>query len=199
MSEEEDSSNPEMDEKVVEEKKQTQELKSILHHIDTDGAPQLLKKDRERDLASEEKVLDKLKLESSPLRGKESVPKEERSTGNFYRDMSIFFTQLGRAYENRYALWESSFASIMTILKKMRKFNEVQTNALIGTINELDKKLQKGLHDFEIKRDEMERFSDIDYKQVTQDFKKTMELLHLQIQEIQMRQEIDQLYQIYAN
>ncbi|MHA1674705.1 MAG: hypothetical protein ACTSYI_13885 [Promethearchaeota archaeon] len=198
MSEEESSSH-EIDEKVVEEKKQTQELKSILHNIDTDGAPQLLVKERELDLVSEEKVLDKLKLELSPLRGKESVPKEERPTGIFYRDMQIFFTQLGRAYENRYALWESSFASIMTILKKMRKFNEVQTNNLIGTIKELDQKLQKGLHDFEVKRDEMERFSDIDYKQVTQDFNKTMELLHLQIQEIQMRQEIDQLYKIYAN
>ncbi|MHA1521690.1 MAG: hypothetical protein ACTSRK_16040 [Promethearchaeota archaeon] len=196
---EEESSSSDIEGKVVEEKKQTQELKNILHHIDSDGAPQLQKKDRELDVASEEVLIQKLHLQSSPLRGKESIPKEERPTGNFSKDMQIFFTQLGNAYEGRYALWESTLASIMTILKKMRKFNEVQTNALIVTINELDQKLQKGLHDFEIKRDEMERYSDIDYKLVAQNFKKTMELLHLQIQEIQMRQEIDQLYQIYAN
>ncbi|MHA1612069.1 MAG: hypothetical protein ACTSVZ_08340 [Promethearchaeota archaeon] len=196
---EEESSSSDIEGKVVEEKKQTQELKNILHHIDSDGAPQLQKKDRELDVASEEVLIQKLHLQSSPLRGKESIPKEERPTGNFSKDMQIFFTQLGNAYEGRYALWESTLASIMTILKKMRKFNEVQTNALIVTINELDQKLQKGLNDFEIKRDEMERYSDIDYKLVAQNFKKTMELLHLQIQEIQMRQEIDQLYQIYAN
>ncbi|TFH31421.1 MAG: hypothetical protein E4G98_00030 [Promethearchaeota archaeon] len=199
MSEEEDPDSHDIKEKIVEEKKQTLELKSILHNIDTDGAPQLRSKEREINIASEEILLNKLHLQSSPLRGKETIPKEERPTGNYSKDLQIFFSQLGRAYENRYALWESTFVSIMAILKKMRKYNEVQTNALDVTIGELDQKLQKGLHDFQIKRDEMERFSDIDYKLITQDFKKTMELLQLQIKEIQMRQEIDQLYQIYAN
>lgn len=183
----------------LEEKKQTQELKSILHNIDTDGAPQLKSKERETTLASDEIALNKLDLKTSPLRGEDAIPKDEQPTGNFSYDVQIFFKQLGRAYENRYALWESTFISVMQILKKMRKYNEVQTQNIIATINELDHKIQKGLKDFIIKRDEMERFSDVDYKLITGHFKKTLELLHLQIQEIQMRQEINQLYKIYAN
>lgn len=108
------------------------------------------------------------------------------------------FIQLGRAYENRYALWESTFVSIMKNLRKMRKYNETQSQILIDTIQELEIQIKNGLKDFQIRRDEMERFSDIDYKTIALNFKKALELLNLQIREIQLRQEIDQLYQIYC-
>lgn len=186
-----------------EDEKQTEELKDLLHSIDSDGAP-VLKTTISTPQLSEEELEDleiskiqKLRLQESPLRRDETETLSERPTGNLWKDLGIFFTQLGRAYENRYALWEGTFVSLMKILKKMRKYNEFQTRKLIETITELEEKIKKGLQDFATKRDEMERFSDVDYKSIAQNFKKSLELLHLQIQEIQLRQELDQLYQIY--
>ncbi|MCF2141586.1 MAG: hypothetical protein K9W44_16145 [Candidatus Lokiarchaeota archaeon] len=188
--------------KQIEEQKQKEELKDLLHTIDTDGAPQLKSKIT---VLSEPKLdeleisqIKKLHLKDSPLREKDSVPDNERPTGNLWRDLEIFFIQLGRAYENRYALWESTFVSIMKNLRKMRKYNETQSQILIDTIQELEIQIKNGLKDFQIRRDEMERFSDIDYKTIALNFKKALELLNLQIREIQLRQEIDQLYQIYC-
>ncbi|MHA1886828.1 MAG: hypothetical protein DRO88_03945 [Promethearchaeia archaeon] len=190
--------------KKREDKQQTEELKDLLHKIDSDGAPKLKVSTSIPELTQEEleeleiSKITKLHLQESPLRKDESAAIYEQPTGNLWRDIGIFFSQLGRAYENRYALWESTFVSLMKILKKMRKYNAFQTKKLITTINELELKITKGLQDFVTKRDEMERFTDVDYKSIAFNFKRSLELLHLQIQEIQIRQELDQLYQIYV-
>ncbi len=127
------------------------------------------------------------------------IQEDENPTGNYWRDSQIFFKQLGRSYEERYLLWNQTYSSIVAILRKMRRINESNTNSLIKSIKDLEIKLISGLEDFAMKRNEVERFSDIDYKLVTKNFKKTMELLSLQMREFKLQQSMNELFEIYAN
>lgn len=129
---------------------------------------------------------------------KSNVQIDETPTGNFWGDSEIFFKQLGKSYEDRYSLWNQTSSSILTILRKMRRINESNSENLIQSIKNLEIKLNAGLKDFSMKRNEVERFSDIDYKLVTKNFKKTMELLNMQIREFKLQQSISELYDIYA-
>ncbi|WP_371803187.1 hypothetical protein [Candidatus Lokiarchaeum ossiferum] len=130
---------------------------------------------------------------------KSNVQIDDTPTGNFWGDSEIFFKQLGKSYEDRYSLWNQTSSSILTILRKMRRINESNTENLIKSINDLELKLNSGLKDFSMKRNEVERFSDIDYKRVIKDFKKTMDLLNMQIREFKLQQSISELYDIYVN
>ncbi|MHA1648361.1 MAG: hypothetical protein ACTSVL_12390 [Promethearchaeota archaeon] len=122
----------------------------------------------------------------------------EKPTGNFYKDMESFFKQLGRSYEGRYSLWENTFTSIVAILRKMRQLNEDNTKSIIDGLNQLENQITKNFEEFRIKRDEVERFSDVDLKGVIGNFKKTLEVLKLKVQEYRVQHEINELFDIYS-
>ena len=125
-------------------------------------------------------------------------PISEKPTGEFFLDTEIFIKQLGRAYIKRYEMWEETTNSILTILRKMKNVQENNTQTLINTIEEIHWKIQKGFEDFTMKRSEVERFSNVSYKDVAKTFKKTLELLNFQVREFKLQQEIEELYNIYA-
>lgn len=123
----------------------------------------------------------------------------EVATGRFFVDMQIFFKQLGRANAQRFELWESTLSTILKILRKMQQNQQQNTELLIQAIERLHMKIKKGLQEFLVKRDEVERFSDTDFKQMAKSLKKTLELLNFQIREFKMQQTVSELYDIYVN
>lgn len=135
-----------------------------------------------------------------------SIPQEEQkmekksaeSSGSFFTDTGVFFSQLGEAYEARYSLWEKSDLTLMAILREIRRINEENTVNFVKVIGELDKKIMKGFGEFLIKRNELERYSDTNYKKIAKNFQKTLDLLNMQIREYQLNQYVNQLFGIYS-
>ena len=121
----------------------------------------------------------------------------EAPTGELWHDLGVFFTQLGRAYSARYDLWERTINTILSILRKMQQNMTTNTDILLNTVEELHTKIKKGLEQYAQKRDEVERFSDVDYKYVIKLFKKTIELLNFQVREFRLQQTIQELAEIY--
>jgi hypothetical protein len=121
----------------------------------------------------------------------------EVPTGEFFKDLQIFIKQLGRALTKRYERWEGSTNGIMKILRTMQQTMEYNTNIMLQTIKGLFVIIEKGFRNFELKRDEIERFSDADYKNVAKHFKKTIELLNFQIREFRLQNTINELYEIF--
>lgn len=125
------------------------------------------------------------------------LPKDEEPTGNVWKDTEIFFKQLERSFKGRYDFWGSSYNQIRLTLQKISDYNEQNAQKLIKVLEEMEKKLKAGLKDFVKKRNEIERFSDIDYKLMTKNFKNLLELLSLQVREAKLQQNINELYEIY--
>jgi hypothetical protein len=121
----------------------------------------------------------------------------EAATGELWHDLGIFFTQLGRAYTARYELWERTINTILSILRKMQQNMTTNTDTLLANIEDLHDKIKKGLEQYAQKRDEVEKFSDVDYKYVIKLFKKTIELLNFQVREFRLQQTIQELAEIY--
>ncbi len=113
---------------------------------------------------------------------------------NIYENVGEFFKQLFQSFGNRYARWEDSIGLILSILRKMRKITKKNTEQLITTIENLHLKTKSGLEDFEIKRDEIEKISDMNFKNISKNFKKILDLLELQIQEYQLKKEVSELF-----
>lgn len=132
-----------------------------------------------------------------PLVLKPAIQPDEKPTGNFYSDLEIFFKQLSRSFEGRYALWENTFVSIMNMLREIRKSTEKNTEIAIEAIKELEKRILKGLEQFKLKRDEIERYSGLEIKQISQKFKKTLDILRMQIREYVLEREVKELYELY--
>ena len=125
--------------------------------------------------------------------------KPENATINFFKDMGTFFNQLGETYEARYSLWEKSDLTIMSILRELRRVNEENSDKFVEIINELNTKLSNGLNEFLIKRNELERYSDTNYKEIAKKFQKTLDLLNFQIREFRLHQMVNELFIIYSN
>ena len=125
-------------------------------------------------------------------------PISEEPTGKVFLDMQIFFKQMGRSFAHRYSLWEETFSQVMVILRKILNIMENNTEVLIDTIGGLYTKLKKGFDDFEMKRDEVERFSGVDYTQVAKAFKKTIQLLNFQVREFKLQYTVSELFKIYT-
>ena len=93
---------------------------------------------------------------------------------------------------------QRSFTNTLKVLQKMETNVEQNTIIMIQTIELMHKKIISGLEAFQRKRDEVVRFSEIDYNQVIKDMKRTLLLLSLQIWEIKLRHSMNEIYQIYA-
>ena len=128
----------------------------------------------------------------------EEQKKDEITTKSFFTDTGDFFNQLGDAYEARYSLWEKSDLTLMAILREIRKINEENTDQFVKAIEELDNKISKGFNEFSVKRNELERYSDTDYKEIAKNFQKTLELLNFQIKEFKLNQMVTEMFNIYA-
>jgi len=113
---------------------------------------------------------------------------------NLYENMGGFFDELFSSFNDRYTRWENSTGMILSILRKMRKITKKNTEQLINSIENLLAKTQKGLTDFEIKRNEIEKISNTNFTNISKDFKKILGLLELQIQEYQLKKEVSELF-----
>jgi len=74
----------------------------------------------------------------------------------------------------------------------MRKITKKNTEDLVSTINNLHEKIQKNLEQFKIKRDEIEKVSDVDVESMSSEFKKVLGLLELQVKEYQLKRLTDE-------
>jgi len=128
----------------------------------------------------------------------EGQKKVEITTSTFFKDTGVFFSQLGEAYEARYSLWEKSDLTLMAILREIRKINEDNTEQFVKSIDNLDKKIIKGFDEFLVKRTELERYSDTDYKEIAKNFQKTLDLLNFQIREFKLNQMVTEMFNIYS-
>jgi exonuclease VII large subunit len=118
-------------------------------------------------------------------------------SGNFLQDIHIYFLQLQRAYNKRYELWEDTNQEILKILRKMQQNMQQNISVFIQSLEKIHKRLDDGLDDFTRKRDEIQRYSDVDYKQVVKELRETLLLLGIQIQDFKLRKTINELYDIY--
>ncbi|QEE15651.1 hypothetical protein DSAG12_01478 [Promethearchaeum syntrophicum] len=134
----------------------------------------------------------------APPISQEEQKTDERTTSSFFKDTGEFFNQLGEAYEARYSLWEKSDLTVMAILREIRKINEENTDQFVKAINVLDNKISKGFNEFLVKRSELERYSDTDYKEIAKNFQKTLDLLNFQIREFKLNQMVTAMFNIYA-
>ncbi len=124
--------------------------------------------------------------------------KSSESSGSFFTDTGVFFTQLGEAYEARYSIWEKSDLTLMAILREIRRINEENTVNFVKVIGEMDKKIMKGFNEFLVKRNELERYSDTNYKEIAKNFQKTLDLLNFQIREFKLNQMVTEMFNIYS-
>ena len=136
-----------------------------------------------------------------PAITKEEQKIEEKSaetSGSFFTDTGVFFSQLGEAYDARYSLWEKSDLTIMAILREIRRVNEENTVNFVKVIDDLDKKIIKGFNEFLVKRNELEKYSDTDYKKIAKNFQKTLDLLNFQIREYKLNLMVTEMFNIYS-
>lgn len=129
----------------------------------------------------------------------EEVPMtaEEAPNGEIWHDLRIFILQLQRAFQFRYSLWERTINTVLSILRKMQQNMDRNTELLLKLIGELHDKIKKGLMDYKNKRDEVEKYSDVDYNHVIKMFKKTLELLNFQVRTFRIQQSVSDMYSIY--
>ncbi|MEJ2277038.1 MAG: hypothetical protein P8Y70_04710 [Candidatus Lokiarchaeota archaeon] len=78
----------------------------------------------------------------------------------------------------------------------MRKITKKNTEDLVGKINKSYDKIQKGLEQFKIKRDEIEKIADVDIQRMSKEFKNVLGLLELQVKEYQLKKLTDELFHI---
>ncbi|MFX1495292.1 MAG: hypothetical protein ACFFBZ_13490 [Promethearchaeota archaeon] len=126
------------------------------------------------------------------------IPKEEKPSISkkdltlfFEKDLAQFFEKVFQDYTDRYGMWENSVSSILAILRKMRKITKKNTEDLVNSINTLHEKIQFNLAQFKIKRDEVEKLTDVDIESMSSEFKKVLGLLELQIKEYQLKRFAD--------
>ena len=187
-----------------ESQKQTEELLNMLHETEDKGIVQ--------QVFTETSEVDDLVKQTPPPPPppptvnstipppitQEEPKKEEKTTSSFFRDTGVFFNQLGEAYEARYSLWEKSDLTVMAILREIRRINEENTDQFVKVIDNMDKKIIKGFDEFLVKRNELERYSDTNYKEIAKNFQKTLDLLNFQIREFQIGQMVTEIFNIYS-
>jgi hypothetical protein len=124
----------------------------------------------------------------------ESMKKPIKTDMNLYENLSEFFNELFKSFDDRYSRWENSTGIILTILRKMRKLTKKNTEQLITSIEKLHQNIEDGLSDFEIKRNEIEKISGNNFINISKNFKKILGLLELQIQEYQLKKSVGELF-----
>ena len=112
---------------------------------------------------------------------------------NIYIKLMQFFEELLKGYNKRYERWENSISNILAILRKMRKITKKNTEDLVESINNLYKKIQADLELFKLKRDQVEKVTEVDIESMSGEFKRVLGLLELQIKEYQLKRETDNL------
>lgn len=126
------------------------------------------------------------------------ISNKYQPTGNLWGDTSVFFMELFDSYSERYDLWEESINQILIILRKMQQLNQQNSEILIQSIEKLHDKIKEGLDKFKLKRDYIEKISEVDLKSVTSMLKKTLDLLSLQLKEIKLKSLLDQVFTVYT-
>ncbi|MGB5911514.1 MAG: hypothetical protein WBH31_09995 [Promethearchaeia archaeon] len=154
----------------------------------------------ERGQAKERTILTPMVEEKAKVIPKEQKKEETPKTvtkpslskkDNIYFNLAQFFEKIFQGYGDRYGMWENSVSSILTILRKMRKITKKNTEDLVNSINTLHEKIQFNLGQFKIKRDEVEKLTDVDIESMSSEFKKVLGLLELQIKEYQLKRLAD--------
>ena len=130
-------------------------------------------------------------LTGEPSEGKSSVIEEpsftQKEPESIYPKLSEFFTSLLEGNSKRYDQWEDSISSILSILRKMRKITKKNTEELVLSINNSFKRVQAGLEEFRLKRDEVQKVSEVNLENLSNQFKKVLGLLELQVKEYQLK------------
>ncbi len=111
---------------------------------------------------------------------------------DIYVKLTDFFKEIFIGYVDRYAQWENSISSILSILRKMRKITKKNTEDLATTINNLFDKIQYNLEQFKIKREEVEKIAGVDIESMSSEFKMVLGLLELQVKEYQLKKLSDE-------
>lgn len=129
----------------------------------------------------------------------QETPVNEEPTGKIFPDLEIFFQQLNRSFKGRYALWENTFLSALKLLRIIENQDNTNTNKIIEGLDFLEQKILKTFEQYKVKLNEVERYSDIEFRKISQDFKHTLDLLRMEIREYVLNKEINKLYAIYKN
>ena len=111
---------------------------------------------------------------------------------NIYEKLTVFFEDVFEGYVDRYNQWEYSISSILSILRKMRKITKKNTEELVASVSGLYEKIHYNLDQFKLKRDEVERITDVDVESMSSEFKKVLGLLELQVKEYQLKKLSDE-------
>ena len=117
-----------------------------------------------------------------------SKSKEE----NIYEKLTVFFEEVFDGYVDRYNQWENSISTILSILRKMRKITKKNTEELVSSVSGLFEKIDYNLDQFKIKRDQVEKITDVDIESMSGEFKKVLGLLELQVKEYQLKKLSDE-------
>jgi hypothetical protein len=148
---------------------------------------------------SKSKPVEKRKpIEEAPV--KPSSTKEKPSFSkkdNIYLDLVEFFEEVFDGYDERYDRWENSVSSLLSILRKMRKITKKNTEDLVSSINNLYNKITTNLERFKLKRDEVEKITDVDIESMSSEFKKVLGLLELQVKEYHLKKITDEYVHLH--
>jgi hypothetical protein len=111
---------------------------------------------------------------------------------DIYVKLSDFFEGVFDSYVERYGQWENSISSILSILRKMRKITKKNTEELVSSVGSTYEKIQYNLEQFKLKRDQVEKITDVDIESMSGEFKKVLGLLELQVKEYQLKKLSDE-------
>jgi len=111
---------------------------------------------------------------------------------DIYVKLADFFEEVFDSYVERYGQWENSISSILSILRKMRKITKKNTEDLVSSIGNTYEKIQYNLEQFKLKRDQVEKITDVDIESMSGEFKKVLGLLELQVKEYQLKKLSDE-------
>jgi hypothetical protein len=140
------------------------------------------------DISEEEKSSENADAQTSSTIKTPSFSKEE----NIYEKLTVFFEDVFDGYVERYSQWENSISSILSILRKMRKITKKNTEELVTSISGIYEKIHYNLDQFKLKRDEVEKITDVDVESMSSEFKKVLGLLELQVKEYQLKKLSDE-------
>ncbi|HUW89257.1 MAG TPA: hypothetical protein VMV43_01920 [Candidatus Nanopelagicaceae bacterium] len=140
------------------------------------------------DISEEEKSSENADAQTSSTIKTPSFSKEE----NIYEKLTVFFEDVFDGYVDRYSQWENSISSILSILRKMRKITKKNTEELVTSISGIYEKIHYNLDQFKLKRDEVEKITDVDVESMSSEFKKVLGLLELQVKEYQLKKLSDE-------
>lgn len=137
-----------------------------------------------------------VKEKPSFVKSEDQEKREKVRSENIYLKLTDFFQDLFEGYNHRYNEWEDSISNILSVLRKMRKITKKNTEDLVAKINKSYDKIQEGLEQFKIKRDEIEKIADVDIQRMSKEFKNVLGLLELQVKEYQLKKLTDELFHI---